>query len=100
MSESRSGLVGARRAALRRAGRVKRWVVGGVVALTGVFSAVTENALPASHSNKAKAVPSAPPAPPPDLGAEQLREQAPTLAPPAAPPAASFASSGTVSGAS
>jgi hypothetical protein len=90
--------VSAREAALRRAARVKRWVAGGAVALTGVFSAVAANALPANHSSKAKTIPSAP-APVPDLGGEQ-QQQDPGLAPPAAPPEASSAGGGAVSGGS
>jgi hypothetical protein len=97
MAEPRSGFVSARQAALRRAARVKRWVAGGAVALTGFFSAVAAHALPASHSSNAEAVPSAP-APSPEVGGEQ--QAIPTLAPPAAPPAASSASSGAVSGGS
>jgi hypothetical protein len=99
MAEPRNGFVGARQAALRRAARVKRWAAGAAVALAGFFSAVAAHALPASHSTKAKPVPSAPSAPTPDLGGTQ-RQRTPALAPPAAPPAASSASSGAVSGGS
>ncbi len=88
----------AREAALRRAARVKRWVAGGAVALTGFFSAVAAHALPANHS-KPKAVPSAP-APAPDLGGAEQQQADPGLAPPAAPPEASVDGGGAVSGGS
>ena len=44
MDERQGGRLSAREAALARAGRVKRWVAGGAVALTGIFSAVAAHA--------------------------------------------------------
>lgn len=83
---------------MARAARAKRWIAGGAVALTGVFSAVAANALPASHSAKPKPTPAAPVAPATDDSADQ---QAIPIAPPRqAPQASSSASGGAVSGGS
>jgi hypothetical protein len=100
MNERQGGRLSAREAALARAGRVKRWVAGGAVALTGIFSAVAAHALPASHSSKPKAAPTAPAAPAmEDGGAEQ---QATPIAPPeqVPQPSAGVDGGGAVSGGS
>jgi hypothetical protein len=98
MDERQGGRPTAREAALHRAARVKRWVVGGTVALTGVFSAVAAHALPASHGSKAETVPAQPVTPPVDPESDQ---QATPIAPPAQPPQASAGNSGgAVSGGS
>jgi hypothetical protein len=100
MEERQAGRLTAREAAVARAGRVKRWVAGGAVALTGVFSAVAAHALPASHASKAKSAPTAPIALPVDQGGED-QQQATPIAPPAqAPQPAPSASAGAVSGGS
>ena len=91
----------ARAAALRRASLVRRWVAGGAVALTGIFSAVAAHALPASHSKHrtGAAASSSPAAVTPDLGDEGSAPQQ-SITPPAAVPQASSAASGVVSGGS
>jgi hypothetical protein len=71
---------------------VKRWVVGGAVALTGIFSAVAAHALPASHASKKPATVPAAPAAPQDEGTP--------LAPPEEAPQPSASSGGAVSGGS
>ena len=97
MDERQGSPARARDAALARAARVKRWVVGGTVALTGVFSAVAAHALPASHSAKANAAPTAPAAPAVEQGDDQ---QAVPIAPPDQVPLPSAADGGVVSGGS
>ncbi|HKN93994.1 MAG TPA: hypothetical protein VJU60_06675 [Thermoleophilaceae bacterium] len=97
MDERQGSPPSAREAALARAARAKRWVAGGAVALTGVFSAVAAHALPAGHSTKPKPTSSAPPAPAIDQGDDQ---QAVPLAPPDQAPAPSAADGGAVSGGS
>jgi hypothetical protein len=89
-----------RDAVLERLSRVKLWVVGGTVALTGVFSALAAHALPASHAkSKPAAAPASPPVSPPvDNGAAQ--PASPSIAPPAEVPQPSADSSGAVSGGS
>jgi hypothetical protein len=91
----------ARASALRRAALVKRWVAGGAVALTGIFSAVAAHALPASHSKHraSAAATSSPPPPSPGLDDEGSAPQQ-SIPPPAVPPQASSAGSGVVSGGS
>src|SRR3954453_23597446 len=98
MDERQGGRLSAREAALARAARVKRWVVGGAVALTGIFSAVAANALPASHSTKPKAAPSAPVSPTVDDGDDQ--QQTTPIAPPQQAPQPSSSAGGAVSGGS
>jgi len=100
MDERQGGRLSAREAALARAGRVKRWVAGGAVALTGIFSAVAAHALPASHSSKQKAVQAAPVAPAIEDGGDQ--QQATPIAPPeqAPQPSAGAGGGGAVSGGS
>ena len=49
-----------REAALLRTARVKRWVAGGALALTGIFSAIAAAVLPASHASSGSAAPSSP----------------------------------------
>lgn len=97
MDERRGGRTGAREAALARAARVKRWVAGGAVALTGVFSAVAAHALPASHASKPKPVPTVPSAP---AVTQDEDQQASPIAPPEQAPAPSASSGGAVSGGS
>jgi hypothetical protein len=100
MDERQGGRLSAREAALARAGRVKRWVAGGAVALTGIFSAVAAHALPASHSSKQKAVQTAPVAPATKDGGDQ--EQVTPMAPPqqAPQPSSDTGGGGAVSGGS
>jgi len=99
MDERQGGRLNAREAALARVARVKRWVVGGAVALTGVFSAVAAHALPASHSSK-KATPApAPSAPPVDQSEDQQQPVTP-ITPPEQAPQPSASSGGAVSGGS
>jgi hypothetical protein len=88
----------AREAALERAARAKRWVVGGAVALTGIFSAVAAHALPASHASKAKPATTQPVAPATDDGSDQ--QQATPIAPPEQAPQPSSSGGGAVSGGS
>ncbi len=97
MDERQGSPPSAREAALARAARAKRWVAGGAVALTGVFSAVAAHALPANHSAKPKPTPAAPPAPAIDQSDDQ---EAVPLAPPEQAPAPSAADRGAVSGGS
>jgi hypothetical protein len=89
----------ARASALRRAGLVKRWVAGGAVALTGIFSAVAAHALPASHSKQRASAPASTVAPSSSLDDEGSAPQQ-AIPPPAAVPQASSAGSGVVSGGS
>jgi len=99
MDERQGGRLDAREAALARVARVKRWVVGGAVALTGVFSAVAAHALPASHSST-KATPApAPSAPPVDQSEDQQQPVTP-ITPPEQAPQPSASSGGAVSGGS
>jgi hypothetical protein len=97
MDERQGGRVTAREAALARAARVKRWVIGGAVALTGIFSAVAAHALPASHASKNPPAPTSPITPSVDDGSDQ---QATPLAPPTQAPQPSSSSGGAVSGGS
>jgi hypothetical protein len=99
VDERENGRPSAREAALARAARAKRWIAGGAVALTGVFSAVAANALPASHSAKPKPTPSAPAQPAVDDGADQ-QQATPIAPPPEAPQPSSSAGGGAVSGGS
>ena len=89
-----------RSAALQRVARVKRWVVGGALALTGIFSAVAAYALPASHAKSRPASPT--PAAPAQEPQGNAIPQAPVpdISPPAQPPQASSSDSGAVSGGS
>jgi hypothetical protein len=98
MDERQGGRLSAREAALARAARVKRWVVGGAVALTGVFSAVAAHALPASHASKKATAAPAPSAP----AIDQSDDQQPVtpITPPAQAPQPSASSGGAVSGGS
>jgi hypothetical protein len=89
----------ARREALRRVGRVKRWVVGGAVTLTGVFSAVAAHALPASHAKAQPATPVTGPAND-DQGSAASQPASPSLSPPAQAPQATPSQPSTVSGGS
>jgi len=101
MDERQGGRLSAREAALARAGRVKRWVAGGAVALTGIFSAVAAHALPASHSSKQKAVPTAPVAPAIGGGGDHQQQVTPIAPPQQAPqPSAGAGGGGAVSGGS
>jgi hypothetical protein len=92
----------ARAAALRRAALVKRWVAGGAVALTGIFSAVAAHALPASHSKHRASAPasSQPSASPSSSLDDEGSAPQQSITPPAAAPQASSADSGAVSGGS
>jgi hypothetical protein len=101
MDERQGGRLSAREAALTRARRVKRWVAGGAVALTGIFSAVAAHALPASHASKrATPAPSAPAAPSTDdRGGDQQQPVTP-IAPPEQVPQPSASDGGVVSGGS
>jgi hypothetical protein len=94
MDERHGGLSRARVKALRRAGRVKRWLVGGAVAIAGLFSAAVSNAMPVDDPPGSDAVPVKPAL---GRGAEI---QATLIGPPAAPPRASTATRGAVSGGS
>lgn len=98
MDERQGSPGSAREAALARAARIKRWVIGGAVALTGIFSAVAAHALPANHSAKAKVAPAAPAAPAIDDGGGD--QQAAPIAPPDQAPLPSAADGGAVSGGS
>jgi hypothetical protein len=101
MDERQAGRLSARDAALARARRVKRWVAGGAVALTGIFSAVAAHALPANHaSKKATPAPSAPAAPSGDEGGEDQQQPVTPIAPPEQVPQPSASSGGAVSGGS
>jgi hypothetical protein len=100
MDERLGGRPSAREAALARAARVKRWVAGGAVALTGIFSAVAAHALPASHANKAKPAPAAPVAPSVEQGGDDQRQPTPIAPPAQVPQPSSSAGGGAVSGGS
>lgn len=101
MDERQGGRLSARDAALARARRVKRWVAGGAVALTGIFSAVAAHALPASHSSKKVApAPSAPAAPSIDEGGADQQQPVTPIAPPQQAPQPSSSGGGAVSGGS
>lgn len=101
MDERQGGPPTAREAALARARRVKRWVAGGAVALTGIFSAVAAHALPASHaSKKATPAPSAPATPSTDEGVTDQQQPVTPIAPPQQAPQPSASSGGAVSGGS
>lgn len=54
-----------RDAALRRVSHARRWLIGGAVALTGVFSVVASQAFPGHTIKKATAAPAATPTPTP-----------------------------------
>ena len=99
MDERQGGRLSARDVALARAARVKRWVVGGAVALTGVFSAVAAHALPASHSSKKASPAPAPSVPSAERGDDRQQPVTP-IAPPEQAPQPSASSSGAVSGGS
>jgi hypothetical protein len=91
MDERHGGRLSAREAALVRARRVKRWVAGGAVALTGIFSAVAAHALPA---------PSAPATPSVDDGGGDQQQPVTPIAPPEQVPQSSSSDGGAVSGGS
>lgn len=95
MDERRDGVKRARKALRRRAGRVKRWAVGGAVAIAGFFAGTVANATPPTDSGDASSAETVRPIA--SLGADT---QAMALAPPAAAPRASQAASGAVSGGS
>jgi hypothetical protein len=99
MDERQGGRLSAREAALARAARVKRWVVGGAVTLTGVFSAVAAHALPASHSSKKATAAPAPITPARDQSDDQQQPVTP-ITPPEQSPQPSASSGGAVSGGS
>lgn len=95
MDDRRGGPTNASEITLRmRAGRIKRWLVGGAVALAGLFSAAVSNAMPVDDPPGSDAVPVKP-----ALG-HTSELQASLIAPPATPPRASTASRGAVSGGS
>jgi len=101
MDERQGGHPTARQAALARARRVKRWVAGGAVALTGIFSAVAAHALPASHSSKkATPAPSAPATPSIEDSGTDREQPVTPIAPPEQAPQPSASSGGAVSGGS
>jgi hypothetical protein len=101
MDERQGGRPSAREAALARAARVKRWVAGGAVALTGVFSAVAAHALPASHaSKKATPAPAAPAPPSTDRSSDDQEQPVTPITPPQQAPQPSASNGGTVSGGS
>jgi hypothetical protein len=77
-----------------RAGRAKRWVAGGAVAVAGLFSAAVSNAMPVDDSPGSDSVPVKP------ASAPARDMQATLLAPPASPPRSSSATRGAVSGGS
>jgi hypothetical protein len=97
MDEAQSRPPEARSAAWLRVTKAKRWLAGGTVALTGIFSAIAAHALPASHA-ASKPITPAPSAPANEDDAGQ--QAAPTISPPAQAPQPSSSSSGTVSGGS
>ncbi|HEY2604057.1 MAG TPA: hypothetical protein VGI67_21035 [Thermoleophilaceae bacterium] len=84
-----------RRRTLVRAARVKRWVVGGAVAVAGFFSAAVSNAAPTTQSSDTDPAPAAPIAGSSSHAGDQ---RVALLAPPTEPPRASTATSGAVSG--
>jgi hypothetical protein len=101
MDERQGGRLSAREAALARARRVKRWVAGGAIALTGVFSAVAAHALPASHaSKKAPPASSAPATTSADDGGGDQQQPVTPIAPPEQVPQPSASDGGAVSGGS
>ena len=105
---------GLREAALARAARVKRWVAGGALALTGIFSAIAAAVLPASHASTNTSAPTQTPgvAGEDESGdgsqsqshsratRSQPQSVTPDISPPAAVPQASNSSGGAVSGGS
>lgn len=99
MDEGTSGARAARSEAALRTSRAKRWVAGGALALTGIFSAVAAHALPANHSKPHAAASAAPSsAPAADDGSAQ--PATPSISPPAEAPQPSVSGSGAVSGGS
>jgi hypothetical protein len=78
---------------------VKRWVAGGALALTGVFSAVAAQALPANHS-KPHSTTGAASSSPPAADDGSVQPATPSIAPPAEVPQTSASGSGAVSGGS
>lgn len=100
MDERQGGRLSAREAALARTARVKRWVVGGAVALTGVFSAVAAHALPANHSSKRATAPAAPATPQVDSGTQEQQQPVTPITPPDQAPLPSASGGGAVSGGS
>ncbi|HEY7630245.1 MAG TPA: hypothetical protein VH817_06080 [Thermoleophilaceae bacterium] len=79
----------------RRAGRIKRWVVGGAVAIAGFFAGAVANATPPTDTGDASSADTVRPTA--TLGSDT---QAMALVPPASAPRASQAVSGAVSGGS
>ena len=102
MQQGNTRLAGAREEARLRVSRVKRWVMGLALALTGFLSALAAHALPASHANPPAASGTATePAPVPrEDAAPDDRQPVPDISPPAAPPAPSASSGEAVSGGS
>jgi hypothetical protein len=99
MDEGTSGIRAARGEAARRTARVKRWVAGAALALTGIFSAVAAHALPANHSKPHSAAGAAPSIPPAS-GDGSAQPATPSIAPPAEAPQPSVSGAGAVSGGS
>lgn len=99
MDEGTSAARAVRGEAALRAARVKRWVAGGALALTGVFSAVAAHALPANHS-RPHATASAAPSNPPAADDGSAQPATPSITPPAEVPQPSVSGSGAVSGGS
>jgi hypothetical protein len=101
-----------RDAALRRVSHARRWLIGGAVALTGVFSAVASQAFPGHTLKKATTTPAAAPVPaatptptpaqaPAATGGEQDQGSgASAIAPPDQAPQPSNGRDGAVSGGS
>lgn len=103
-----------REAAFGRAERVKRWVAGGALALTGIFSALAAAVLPASHASSAAPSPTQTPAVSgedesgddsqsqshPQSRPVQPQPVTPDISPPAAVPQPSVSGGGAVSGGS
>jgi hypothetical protein len=112
--DERNDRASLREAAFARAERVKRWVAGGALALTGIFSAIAAAVLPASHASSAAPSPTQTPA----VSSEdetgndsqsqsqthsrsvQPQPVTPDISPPAAVPQPSDSGGGAVSGGS
>ena len=111
MDDERRRLASSRQAARIRLARVKRWVTGGALALTGLLSAVAAQWLPSSQAKQPTGGSAATATATPSKQSTQSTQSAPsaqpdqqqsssTIAPAASAPQASSSGSGAVSGGS
>jgi len=107
MDDERRRLASSRQAARIRLARVKRWVTGGALALTGLLSAVAAQWLPSSQAKQATTNAATATATPSKQSTQSVpsaqsdqQQSSSTIAPAASAPQASSSGSGAVSGGS